>query len=54
MLKKLCDVFSGVKATIISGVFLITSLILMFCKVNLVVDPAWVTVVLSGYPLLYL
>ena len=54
MFKKLCDVFSGVKATVISGLFLATSLILMLCKVNIIVDPAWGTVVLSGYPLLYL
>ena len=54
MFKKLCDLFAGLKFTIVSGVFLITSLILMICKVHLPVDPAWVTVILSGYPLLYL
>ena len=54
MLKKMCDCFSGLKATIISGIFLIASLILMVTKTEVAFDPAWVTVVLSGYPLLYL
>ena len=54
MLKRLCDLFAGLKATIISGLFLLASLILMLMKVRVPVDPAWVTVILSGYPLLYL
>ena len=54
MLKRLCDVFAGLKCTIVSGVFLLMSLILMLTKTKVPVDPAWVTVILSGYPLLYL
>ena len=54
MLKKTCDLFAGLKATIISGIFLLASLILMLTKTEVPFDPAWVTVVLSGYPLLYL
>ena len=54
MLKRLCDFFAGLKMTIVSGVFLLLSLILMLTKTEVPVDPAWVTVVLSGYPLLYL
>ena len=54
MLKKMCDVFAGLKATIISGIFLLMSLVLMITKTEVAVDPAWVTVILSGYPLLYL
>ena len=54
MLKKMCDLFSGLKVTIVSGVFLVWSLIMMIMDIDLPVDPAWVTVVLSGYPLLYL
>ena len=54
MLKKMCDCFSGLKATVISGIFLIASLIMMVTKTEAAFDPAWVTVVLSGYPLLYL
>ena len=54
MLKRLCDVFAGTKCTILSGIFLLASLILMLTKTEVPVDPAWVTVILSGYPLLYL
>ena len=54
MFKKLCDLFSGVKCTIISGVFLVISLVLMICRVEPYFNPAWITVFLSGYPLLYL
>ena len=54
MLKKTSDLFAGLKMTIISGIFLLASLILMITKTEVPVDPAWVTVVLSGYPLLYL
>ena len=54
MLKKLCDLFAGTRCTVISGIFLAVSLILMLTGTEVPVDPAWVTVVLSGYPLLYL
>ena len=54
MFKKASDCFSGIKMTIISGIFLLISLVLLLTKTNLPVDPAWVTVILSGYPLLYL
>ena len=50
----MCDYFSGLKMTVISGIFLIASLILMITGKEVPIDPAWVTVVLSGYPLLYL
>ena len=54
MLQKLCDLFAGTKCTIVSGIFLAASLILMLTGTEVAIDPAWVTVVLSGYPLLYL
>lgn len=54
MLKKMCDCFSGLKMTVISGIFLLASLILMLMGKKPAFDPAWVTVVLSGYPLVYL
>ena len=54
MLKRLCDFFAGLKMTVVSGIFLLMSLILMLTGTEVPVDPAWVTVVLSGYPLLYL
>ena len=54
MFEKVSDTFAGLKMTIVSGIFLIFSLILMLTGTEVAVDPAWVTVVLSGYPLLYL
>ncbi|MDD3653601.1 MAG: cation-translocating P-type ATPase [Desulfotomaculaceae bacterium] len=51
---KSMDFLAGIKMTIVSGVFLAASLILMLTGRELPVDPAWVTVVISGLPLLYL
>ncbi len=54
MLKKISDLFAGTKCTILSGIFLLLSLLLLVMKRELLIDPAWGTVILSGYPLLYL
>lgn len=40
--------------TIVGGVFLAASLILMLMKIEVPVDPAWVSVIICGIPLLYL
>ncbi|KZL89280.1 heavy metal translocating P-type ATPase [Clostridium magnum] len=53
-MKKSMDFLAGFKMTIVSGVFLAASLILMLTGKEMPVDPAWVTVVISGLPLLYL
>ena len=54
MLCKISDCFAGLKMTVVSGIFLMLSLILMLTGKTFAIDPAWVTVILSGYPLLYL
>lgn len=54
MLKRLSDFLSGWKMTVVSGVFLAASLVLLLTGTKLAVDAAWVTVLISGYPLLYL
>lgn len=54
MLKRLSDFLSGWKMTVVSGVFLAVSLVLLLTGAKIAVDPAWVTVLISGYPLLYL
>ncbi|MBE6011577.1 MAG: cation-transporting P-type ATPase, partial [Lachnospiraceae bacterium] len=54
MLKKISDLFAGLKWTIVSGVFLVFSLVLLLTGKEILIDPAWITVILSGYPLLYL
>ena len=54
MLKKMDDILSSVPATLVGGVFLILSFVLSKTGVNFPVDPAWITVLISGLPLLYL
>ena len=53
-MNRLNEILFGVTATIISGIFLATSLILMLIKVNIPVDPSWVSVIISGTPMVYL
>lgn len=53
-MKKLMDFLSGWQMTIVGGVFLVLSFVLSQYNVNLPLDPAWITVVISGLPLLYL
>ena len=53
-MKKINDFLAGMPMTIVGGVFLVLSFILPRVGVTLPVDPAWVTVVISGIPLLYL
>lgn len=54
MLKKINDFLAGVPATLVGGVFLVLSFVLSRAEVNFPIDPAWITVVISGIPLLYL
>ncbi|MBE6540889.1 MAG: cation-translocating P-type ATPase [Ruminococcaceae bacterium] len=54
MIKKIIEKFESVPAVIIGGVFLVLSFVLGRFDVALPIDPAWVTVVISGLPLLYL
>ncbi len=61
--KKLNDFLSGIPATIIAGVFLLIDLVphivesfggTVFDLSFLPFDPAWITVIISGIPMLYL
>ncbi len=54
MLKKVNDFLAGVPATLVGGVFLVLSFVLPRAGVNFPIDPAWITVIISGIPLLYL
>ncbi|MBO5093149.1 MAG: cation-translocating P-type ATPase [Lachnospiraceae bacterium] len=54
MLKKINDFLAGLPMTMIGAVFLALSFVLPGIGVNLPVDPAWATIVISGVPLLYL
>lgn len=53
MLKKINDFLTGVPATLTGGVFLLLSFVLPRAGIDLPVDPAWITVIISGIPLLY-
>lgn len=54
MFKKWDDVLSNVPATLLGGVFLLCSFFLSKKGIRLPIDPAWLTVLISGIPLLYL
>lgn len=58
MIKKLSDVLAGLPMTIVAGVFLLFDLVPHLLGTGSVrffpFDPAWVTIVISGIPLLYL
>ncbi|MDD3833824.1 MAG: cation-translocating P-type ATPase [Oscillospiraceae bacterium] len=53
-MKRFNDFLAGGPMTIVGGVFLVASLILMLMKIEVPVDPAWVSVIICGLPLLYL
>lgn len=54
MLKKINDLLAGIQMTAIGFVFLILSFTLPRIGITLPIDPAWVTIIISGIPLLYL
>lgn len=53
---KIMETMEGLKMTIVGGVFLLLSLILIITNTSIpsYLDPAWVTIVICGIPLLYL
>lgn len=54
MLKKINDFLAGLPMTLVGAVFLAGSFVLPRVGVSLPIDPAWVTVIICGIPLLYL
>ena len=53
MLKKIIDVFEGMPATIVAGVFLLMDLVPHIMGRHLPLSPSWVTAVICGVPILY-
>lgn len=53
-MKKIINFLSSIPMTVVSGVFLVISFILARLQIDLIIDPAWVSVIISGIPLLYL
>ncbi|HCT91006.1 MAG TPA: heavy metal translocating P-type ATPase [Lachnospiraceae bacterium] len=54
MIKRINDFLAGLPMTITGGVFLVLSFILPRTGLILPADPAWITVIICGIPLLYL
>lgn len=53
MVQEFIEKLESIPATIISGVFLVTSFVLPLVNINLFFDLAWVTIFISGLPLIY-
>lgn len=53
MVNKIQNYLSGTRMTILGGIFLIPSLILILMNVEIPFDPAWIAVIICGFPLLY-
>ncbi len=53
-MEKAVKLLESTSMTIISGGFLLASLILMLSGKNYKLDPAWITIFISGIPMLYL
>lgn len=53
-MKKSIDFLAGTPMTIVAGIFLAISLIFMVTGYHAPIDPAWITLIISGIPMLYL
>ena len=53
-MKKLTDFLAGIPMTIAGGICLLLSFLLPCVGIALPIDPAWITILISGVPLLYL
>lgn len=53
-INEMVEFLKRIPLTVISGVCLVISLVLSLLDITLWVDPAWVSVIISGIPLLYL
>ncbi|MCD8302796.1 MAG: cation-translocating P-type ATPase [Prevotellaceae bacterium] len=53
-MNRIISFLEGLRMTIVGGLALVVSLVLLLTGKHVAVDPAWVTVVICGVPLLYL
>jgi len=53
MFHEIIEKLESVLATVISGIFLLASFILLKLNITIVIDPAWITIIISGLPLFY-
>ena len=54
MIRKINDFLAGIPMTITGGLFLLLSLYLSISDIEMMIDPAWVAVIICGIPLVYL
>lgn len=54
MVKRINDFLAGLPMTVVGGIFLIMSFIFQGINITVPFNPAWITVLISGIPLLYL
>lgn len=54
MMNRINDFLAGLPMTVVGGVFLVMSFVFPKIDIVLPVDPAWITVLICGIPLLYL
>lgn len=52
-MEKTVELLSGLKMTVAGGIFLAASLICMLAKVELPINPAWITVAICGIPIVF-
>ena len=52
-MEELMEYLTGKRATVVSALFLLISLVLRLMKTELTVDPAWAAVLISGLPLVW-
>ncbi|MFV0527574.1 MAG: heavy metal translocating P-type ATPase [Lachnospiraceae bacterium] len=53
-MKKSIDFLAGFPMTVVAGICLALSLILLLLKIEVPFDPSWATIVISGIPMVYL
>jgi len=53
-MKKAADFFMGIPMTIVGGVFLVASFVLILMDISVAFDPAWASALICGLPLIYL
>ena len=51
MLEELCETFEGTKMTALSGLMILLSFILSTNEISMLIDPAWLAVIISGTPI---
>ena len=52
-MEKTVELLSGLKMTVAGGIFLAASLVCMLAKVELPINPAWITVAICGIPIVF-